>query len=93
MRKGLITIGVLVVAIGLAAIASGLVGSSYVFLFWGAALIVVIVFERFRYKPILRKAPAPGWQRTDERFVDDETGKTVTVYIKPETGERIYVHE
>ena len=93
MRKGLITIGILVIVLGVAALASGIASSSYVFLFWGVALIAAIVLERFRYKPIARKAPGPGWQRTDERFVDDETGKMVTVYVKPETGERTYVQE
>lgn len=93
MRKGLITIGILVIVLGVAALASGIASSSYVFLFWGVALIAAIVLERFRYKPIARKAPGPGWQRTDERFVDDETGKLVTVYVKPETGERTYVQE
>ena len=40
------------------------------------------------------KLPAgTGWVRTTERFVDDKTGKTVTVYVKPLTGERAYVAE
>jgi len=93
MRRGLITVGVLVVILGLAALASGVAGQSFVFVFWGIVLIAAILFERFRYSRIRRKSPGPGWQRTTERFVDDETGKTVTVYVKPETGERAYVEE
>ncbi|HWU27131.1 MAG TPA: hypothetical protein VN154_12095 [Rhizomicrobium sp.] len=93
MRRGLITVGVLVVILGVAVLVTGIVSSSFVFVFWGLVLIAAILMERFRYKPIARKAPGPGWQRTDERFVDDETGKTVTVYTKPETGERTYVEE
>jgi hypothetical protein len=45
------------------------------------------------YKPLVAKAPGPGWQRTDERFVDDETGATVTVFVEPGTGERAYVRD
>jgi membrane protein implicated in regulation of membrane protease activity len=93
MRKGLITIGVLVIVLGLAALVSGVVASSFVFVFWGLVLIAAIVFERRRYKRIARASPGPGWERTNERFVDDETGKTVTVYVRPQTGERTYVEE
>ena len=93
MRKGLITIGVLILVLGVAALVSGLVASSYIYFFWGLCLLALIVFERFRYKKITGKDPGPGWQRTTERFVDDETGKTVTVYIKPDTGERTYVQD
>ena len=93
MRRGLITIGVLVLILGGAALVSGVVQTSYVFFFWGKALIAAIVFERSRYKKIARKSPGPDWQRTSERFVDDETGKMVTVYVYPQTGERAYVQE
>jgi hypothetical protein len=93
MRRGLITIGILVVILGLAAIASGLISSSIIFVCWGLLLIAAIALERFRYTRLLRESPGPGWQRTTERFVDEESGKTVTVYIKPETGERAYVKE
>jgi len=93
MRRGLITIGVLVVILGVMALVSGIVSSSLVFLFWGGALIVAIVFERTRYKRLEGKSPGPGWQRTAERFVDEETGAMVTVYVQPETGERAYVKE
>jgi uncharacterized membrane protein HdeD (DUF308 family) len=93
MRRGLITIGVLVVIVGAAALVSGIVSTSFVFLFWGVALIAAIVFERVRYKRLEGKSPGPGWQRTTERFVDEETGAMVTVYVQPETGERAYVKE
>jgi hypothetical protein len=92
MRRGLLTIGVLVLILGATALISG-IASSYVFFFWGAALIAAIVFERSRYKKIARKSPGPEWQRTSERFMDDETGKMVTVYIQPQTGERAYVQD
>ncbi len=59
--------------------------------FTGAVLVLVIVFERPVYKPDEAVAPGPPWQQTDERFIDPETGKKVTVFVKPETGERRYV--
>ena len=93
MRKGLITIGVLVVIVGVMALVSGLVSSSCVFVLWGGFLIAAIVFERVRYKRLEGRSPGPGWQRTTERFVDEETGAVVTVYVEPETGERAYVKE
>lgn len=93
MRRGLITIGVLVVIVGAMALISGIVSTSLVFLFWGGAIIAVIVFERVSYKRLEDKSPGPGWQRTTERFVDEETGAMVTVYVQPETGERAYVKD
>jgi hypothetical protein len=38
-------------------------------------------------------APGPGWEATGERFIDDETGRAVTVYIERASGERRYVNE
>jgi hypothetical protein len=37
--------------------------------------------------------PGAGWERTSERFVDPDSGKTVTVYLQPGSGERQYVEE
>jgi hypothetical protein len=39
------------------------------------------------------KPGGAGWRSTDEKFVDPETGKLVTVWFDPETGERRYVEE
>ena len=33
------------------------------------------------------------WRATDERFVDPETGKLVTVWFDPQSGERRYVED
>lgn len=57
----------------------------------GALLLVGTLYERVRYKKPVTKAPGPGWQRTAERFIDDETGRPVTVWVEPKTGERAYV--
>jgi hypothetical protein len=39
------------------------------------------------------RTPAGNWHPTDEKFVDPESGKLVTVWFDPSTGERRYVSE
>ena len=58
---------------------------------WAAIFLVGLAIERWRYKPLAARPPGPDWQRTDERFVDPETGRMVTVYFHPATGERRYI--
>jgi hypothetical protein len=58
---------------------------------WGLILIIGLLIERWRYKPLTERRPGPDWTATDERFVDPETGKLVTVYYHPASGERRYV--
>ena len=58
---------------------------------WAAVLLVGLLIERWRYTRLTTVAPGPDWQATDERFVDPETGKLVTVYFHPSTGERRYI--
>ena len=59
---------------GLIALVTGLCPPAFVFVFWGAILLLGTVYERVRYKPIETATPGAGWTRTDERFIDDETG-------------------
>ncbi len=93
LRNVVIAIGVAALLGGLIALATGTFPPAAIFALWGAILILVMVFERVRYKRIVAARPGPGWQRTTERFIDDATGQYVTVYIEPGTGERAYVHE
>lgn len=61
---------------------------------WLALMVVGLAIERWRYKPALGTAPtAPGWAATPERFVDPETGRAMTVWMKAGTGERAYVED
>lgn len=62
-----------------------------VFAIWAATAALGLAFERFRYKPVLDAPQGPGWERTDERFVDPSSGETLTVYYHPATGKRAYV--
>jgi hypothetical protein len=69
----------------------GAIGAAMGLGVWGALLFIGLVLERWRYKVVSDVSPGAGWAVTDERFVDPETGKTVTVYFNATTGERRYV--
>ena len=57
----------------------------------GLLLVVAALFERWRYKRLGSTHPGSDWVATDERFIDPESGKLVTVYYRPATGERRYI--
>lgn len=57
----------------------------------GLLLVVGLAIERWRYKPLLRSGPDPGWQDTGERFVDPGSGELTAVYFDPQRGERHYL--
>ena len=57
-----------------------------------AVLVAGIAFERARYGALQQKPSAGGtWRETPERFVDDASGKPVSVWFDPVSGERRYV--
>lgn len=56
-----------------------------------ALLVVGIAFERVRYGAVQRAPEGPDWRETSERFIDDASGKPVTVWFDAKTGERRYV--
>ena len=58
---------------------------------WGAILAGGVLIERWRYQALTDDPPGRHWQATPERFVDPETGRLVTVFFNPATGERRYV--
>ena len=60
---------------------------------FGALLLIGTVWERLYYKPLEKNRPGPGWVATDERFVDDATGKPVRIWLEPKSGERAYVED
>jgi len=88
----------MVVAVGAVCLVAGAimwflaVPTALILLFWAVALIAGTIYERVIYKPLESRAGA-GWTATSERFIDDTTGKTVTVYVQDGTGERKYVAE
>jgi uncharacterized membrane protein HdeD (DUF308 family) len=94
LRNILLALGATLIAAGLVALIGGSFAPSVVAMVWGAILVFGILYERYVYKTVVAKPPAgKNWAKTTERFVDDKTGKTVTVYYNTLTGERAYVAE
>jgi hypothetical protein len=58
---------------------------------FGAIVTLVLLLERYIYKPIRPERPGAGWEQTAERFIDPQSGQSVTVYFNSRTGERRYV--
>ena len=56
----------------------------------GIILAGAVIVERWRYGRLASGRPGPEWIATGERFVDPETGRLVSVYYHPSTGERRY---
>lgn len=92
LRNFLLALGGALFLTGIMGLFAQAWGPAIVLMVWGAILTGGILYERYAYKKIVDKIPeGKGWTRTNERFVDD--GRTVTVYVKPLTGERAYVAE
>ena len=90
LRTGLLIVGLLLTGTGLVLLLKPGSCCWHPFLLWGAVLVIAVLCERWRYR---RNEHADGerWQKTDERFLDHETGQTVDVYYDPASGERRYV--
>ena len=57
----------------------------------GALLIASLALEgRYGRPGAPTDVPPHAWERTSERFIDDETGQLLEVWIDPLTGERRY---
>lgn len=94
LRNVVLVLGGTLLAAGLVMLVAGNFGPAAFCLVWGAIIVFGIIYERVAYKTIVDKVPdGTGWSRTSERFIDDKSGKTITVYVKPLTGERAYVAE
>ena len=92
LRKVVLAIALGVLIVSAVAVAAGRLGA-WVPVCWGAIIAASLLFERYRYKPLTNGAPGPGWEKTAERFIDNESGRPVSVYIEKTTGERQYVLE
>ncbi|MGA8381518.1 MAG: hypothetical protein WB710_10375 [Stellaceae bacterium] len=93
LRAALFVIGLGLLA-GAAALAfAGCGPGALWFAFLGLILVGAALVERWRYKRLSASRPGPEWVATDERFVDPESGRLVTVYYRSATGERRYVAE
>jgi hypothetical protein len=92
LRAVLIGLGVIAVLAGIGLMATAhWTGISM--LVAGVLLLIGTLYERVHYKKTVARAPGPGWQRTQERFIEEETGRAVTVWVEPKSGERVYVQD
>jgi len=92
LRAALLVIGgVMLAAAAIGALASCPLAAIIPLAVWGTILAGGVLVERWRYQGLTDDRPGSSWQATPERFVDPETGRLVTVFFNPATGERRYV--
>ncbi|MBV9330159.1 MAG: hypothetical protein JOZ55_01250 [Alphaproteobacteria bacterium] len=92
LRNLVLAFAVLSLAGAAITLAAGGTPAFYALGAWGVILLAGTLFERVVYKPVVAQGEARG-VRTAERFIDETTGKPVTVYVDPATGERSYAEE
>lgn len=93
LRKIAVGFAGLLLVGGLVALALGAFPVAIFPLVAGALILLGTLYERIHYKPIVGDPPGSGWIKSEQRFVDEKTGRTVTVYVEPKTGERAYVSD
>jgi len=89
LRSVLLAIACLTIFVGLSFVAAAC-PSGWQITTWGAVLLVAVLGERWRYQKA-HGAPIGEWEKTNEEFIDPETGKRTQVFYLPQTGERRYV--
>jgi len=62
-------------------------------LVFAGLLVLGTLWERFYYRGGTVHGEGGRWQATAERFLDEESGRPVTVWFNPATGERRYVEQ
>jgi len=84
-------------AVGALAVAGGTLltmltgGGGIGLLVIGSLIIASLALEsRYGRRGAPTDVPPHAWQLTNERFIDDETGQLLEVWIDPLTGERRY---
>ena len=91
LRLAVLLLGVGLLIAGLVALIAGVLPVALWLLIVGGTITAGTLFERVFYKPLRSNRPGAGWVKTDERFVDPDTGETVDVFYQPTSGERQYV--
>ncbi len=84
-----ITAGALLAVCGVALWASG---GGWMLSILGAVVIVSVLLEPV-YGRATNRPLGGAWRPTDEKFVDPESGKLLTVWFDPATGDRRYVED
>jgi hypothetical protein len=88
-RKWALTVGALFAICG---IVVWTIGGGPVLLILGLVAIVSASLEPI-YGRAVGRTPGGNWRPTDEKFVDPESGKLVTVWFDPATGDRRYISD
>lgn len=88
LRKACFLIALMMVITGIVLVISGF-SVGWPIALWSAVAFISIVFERWRYKKNSERLTGT-WQKTDERFIDPETGALTQVIYNDHTGERRY---
>jgi hypothetical protein len=88
-RPWALTASIVVALCGLAVWWSG---GGPVLLAIGLVMLVTSLLER-TYGNLVRRPHGRDWRPTEEKFVDPETGRLVTVWFDPATGGRRYVSD
>jgi hypothetical protein len=91
LRASIAAAGIVLLAVGAVAGAYCSLAASLRLALPGLLLVGAVVLERWRYKRLREDRPGSNWIATNERFIDPETGRRVTVYFDPASGERRYV--
>jgi hypothetical protein len=89
-RSAAFVLGALMVAGGtlLSVMANG---AGIPLLIVGVLIVVTVFFEpRYGRPGAPTSVPNHAWELTSERFIDDETGQALEVWVDPLTGERRY---
>ena len=92
LRAFVLGLGGLLAACGAVALFLGACPPAFVFGSWGVLILLGTLYERNRYKALETARPGDGWTATTEKFIDDESGAPVTVYVNA-AGERRYVRD
>ena len=90
------TIRLVAFALGALALAGGTIltvltgGGVGMMIFGGLVLASLALESRYGRPGAPTNVPPHAWELTNEKFVDDETGRLIEVWIDPLTGERRY---
>jgi len=57
-------------------------------LIFGVGLVILTALENWKYHR--HQPPGESFVPTDEKYFDEDTGKTMRVYYDPSSGERVY---
>ena len=88
-RLAVLALGAL--ALGGGTVLTVLTGGGVGLMILGAVIIASVGLEsRYGRPGAPTDVPPHAWELTNEKFVDDETGRVLEVWIDPLTGERRY---